>query len=471
MSDAIAVFVFRRDLRINDNIAFIQAAKSGAKILPVFIFNPQQIDRVSNPYFSSNCVQFMIECLESLSDQLVRKGYDRLHLLYGNDADVLGAVYKKHQFSSLYTNADYTPFARNRDQALGDWCTTKGIAFHSCQDYTLHGINDIKTGTGKPYAVFTPFYKACVARDVFVPQKAPKAVVEFECKKLPTEISWKKAHAFYDTNDRVALHGGRKNGLAILKRIANGEFNKYDKDRDDVAAAKTTMASAYLKFGCISVREMYHAVGNKHHGLVRELYWREFYANVAYHFDHVLRGQLAQADGNQPMKPQYARVAWTQRDEWFDAWTTGTTGFPIVDAGMRQMLATGFMHNRLRMIVSSFLIKDMHIDWRDGERFFASQLIDYDPASNSGGWQWSASTGADSQPYFRIFNPWSQHERFDRDAVYIKRWVPELAAVSPKDLLKWYDPKVRAKYQGLQYPAPVLNHDKERQVALHMYKQ
>jgi deoxyribodipyrimidine photo-lyase len=260
-------------------------------------------------------------------------------------------------------------------------------------------------------------------------------------------------------NKNIALHGGRKEGLKILKHIT--DFEEYEKIRD-IPAYNTTLLSAHLKFGTLSPRETYHhmqSLGRKAHtGLIRQLYWRDFWYHIAYFYPHVF--------GN-AFHEKYNNLTWKQDEKGFKAWCNGTTGFPIVDAGMRQLNETGFMHNRVRMIVASFLIKDLHIHWLRGEQYFAQKLVDYDPCVNNGNWQWVASTGCDPQPYFRIFNPWLQQRKYDPACTYIKRWIPELKDVSTNAIHAWYKDKNRIESS---YPAPILDHDVERGKTLAMYK-
>ena len=253
------------------------------------------------------------------------------------------------------------------------------------------------------------------------------------------------------------MHGGRKNGLVILKKIKN--FKNYDNKRN-LLTYETTKLSAYIKFGCVSIREVFKAIkktGSK--DLIRQLYWRDFYYNILFFFPHVFGNAL---------KTKYSKIIWPNNKSYFEKWKKGKTGFPVIDACMRQLNTTGFMHNRGRLIVSNFLIKLLLIDWQKGEKYFAQKLVDYDPAVNNGNWQWSASTGADSQPYFRIFNPWLQSKKFDKDCKFIKKWIPELQEVKATDIHKW-DTKYQV-YNGIKYPEPIINYKKMRVLCLALYK-
>jgi deoxyribodipyrimidine photo-lyase len=253
--------------------------------------------------------------------------------------------------------------------------------------------------------------------------------------------------------------GGRARAQAILGAI--GTHASYATDRDRMDRAGTTRLSAHHKFGTVSIRESYHTVAKTlgpGHPLIRQFYWRDFFTHIAWHFPHVF---------GHAFQRKYDSLIWRGREEWFEAWCAGRTGFPIVDAGMRELAATGFMHNRARMIVASFLVKDLHIDWRRGEQWFAQSLTDYDPAVNNGSWQWAASTGCDAQPYFRIFNPWLQQKRFDPDCVYIRRWVPELAETTPALIHGWHTPTM---LDTGSYPRPIVDHDTQKAGALAMFR-
>jgi deoxyribodipyrimidine photo-lyase len=412
----INIFIFRRDLRVEDNISLNNLIKycGNKNILLLFIFNPQQIYANKNPYFSNNAVQFMIESLVSLEKQAHINYYE------GNDIDILNNLNKKYKIKTVAFNKDYTPFAIKRDKIINEWCKTRNITIISNEDYTLYPIGTIKNKTGKPYQVYTPFYKTCLKISVQKPIKIPK--INF----IKTVINFNK-NKYYKKNDKLALRGGRENALIRLKN----KFLTYSKYRDYPALDATTKLSAFIKFGCISIREVYYTyIKNK--ALIRELIWREFYANILYYFPYIVQGHS--------FKQKYDKIQWTNNKEWFEKWCKGETGYAIVDAGMKQLNETGWMHNRVRMIVAMFLTKDLLIDWRWGEKYFATKLVDYDPASNNGGWQWSASTGTDAQPYFRIFNPELQIKKYDKDYIYIKRWNPEY-----KNIKKIIDHNERSK--------------------------
>lgn len=400
----IHVFLFRRDFRIHDNLALnrLIAECGGGSIFPMFIFNPAQIYAKNNPYFSNNCVQFMIESLDDLDKHIHVNYYES----GDGDIGVFAELSKKYKIKTIAYNKDYSPFAIKRDGIIEEWASGHGIRIITEEDYTLYPMGAIRNNKDEPYKVFTPFYKKSLAIKV-------KSVSNTETKSVLNVIKHIKGfdkHRYYEPNDDIAVRGGRDKALERFKKI----MTDYAKTRDYPAMDKTTRLSAYIKFGCVSIREVYYNYKNVKE-LQRELLWREFYANILYYFPHVL--------GN-AFKEQYDNVKWTNNKEWFKRWCQGKTGYAMVDAGMAQLNKTGWMHNRLRMITAMFLTKDLLIDWRWGEKYFATKLVDYDPASNNGGWQWSASTGTDSQPYFRIFNPDLQLKRYDKDYEYIRTWIP-----------------------------------------------
>lgn len=410
------IFIFRRDLRIQDNISLYNLIKhcGNKNILLVFIFNPDQIYPNKNPYFSNNAVQFMIESLVSLEKNIHINYYE------GYDIDILNKINKKYKIKSIGFNKDYTPFAIKRDKNIIEWCEKNNITVISNEDYSLFPIESIKNKSGNPYQVFTPFYNTCLKLSVPKPIKIPK--INF----IKTVVNFNK-NKYYKKNDKLAVRGGRENALIRLKN----KYLMYSKNRDYPALDATTKLSAYIKFGCVSIREVYYTY-LKNKALSRELIWREFYANILYHFPYIIQGHS--------FKRKYDKIKWTNNKDWFIKWCKGETGYALVDAGMKQLNETGWMHNRVRMIVAMFLTKDLFIDWRWGEKYFATKLVDYDPASNNGGWQWSASTGTDAQPYFRIFNPDTQIKKYDKDYIYIKRWNPNY-----KNIPKFVDHSERAK--------------------------
>lgn len=449
------LFIFRRDLRLCDNTGLIAAIKNADTVLPCFIFTPDQIEH--NPYRGDACLQFLIESLEDLDRQLKAKG-GKLYIFYGAPEDVVRKCIKELYVDHVVANRDYTPFAIRRDREISKECVANGIKFSVYDDALLHPPEVTVKPSSKrpaldPYTVFTPFYRNASRLPVELPETVPTAhyftgAISFSCD-IYNKILPKRS-------DKLAEKGGREAAEKILKGLS--QFKNYEDERNMPALGATTGLSAFLKFTCVSPRELYHILRSlfgENHELIRALFWRDFFTSIAFFFPHVFGGAFHE---------KYDRLKWNSSESDFKRWCEGETGFPIVDAGMRELNTTGFMHNRVRMVVASFLTKDLHIDWRKGEKYFAQKLIDYDPAVNNGNWQWAASTGCDAQPYFRIFNPWLQQQKFDPDCLYIKKWVPELKSLSSKAIHNLN------KIPSQSYPSPMVLHDIESKEALLRYK-
>ena len=446
-----AVFLFHRDLRTFDQTGLNAIARTGLKILPVFIFPPEQIDPKQNKYFSHNSVQFMCESLADLDGQLRKLG-SQLNCFRGDNLKYLARLHSETPFVELHCSDDCTPYAAKRDKSIQTWCQSKGIKFYQHQDVDLLDMNDGLRLPGQPYQVFKAYYtnlmKNCTVRpvDTFRLQKSdfckthPKGTVEIsDLKKL------------YKANPHLAVHGGRTLGLKRLERLP--QFKNYDKTREFPShAAGTTLWSAYIKYGCISIREVFWGIVKslgKNHPLLRELVFRSFYAHVTAHNPHMLQGH--------PLKLQYERIPWRNDPEGFKRWCQGTTGIPLCDAGMRCLSGpkgTGHLHNRMRMVVASFLVKNLLIDWRAGERFLFQHLLDACPSSNGHGWQFISGSGCDSMQYTRVFNPFLQSKKYDPDAEFIKKWIPELTDVPAKDIHRWDE---NHKLYKVDYPSPLVD--------------
>lgn len=448
------LFIFRRDLRIIDNNGLNFLSELCNNIYTIFIFTPEQIGS-GNKYKSDNAVQFMIESLENLSSEIRKQG-GHLHTFYGKNNKVIADCIKAWDINIVAFNLDITPYARERDDDIVKMCQRMKIFVTYDHDYYLHPPASIKTGTGTPYQKFTPYYQT--ASKIKVEKPAGKRHIKFGNKDahISNKITLSNAMSkFTKINQDILVHGGRPEALKLLSRAVR-TLNNYGTSHNDLNK-HTTELSAYIKFGCISIRETYYALHSKT-ALIRQLYWRDFYANIMYEFPNVIGHSL---------KSKYDKIHWHHNSNWFNAWKKGETGYPIVDAGMRQMNTTGYMHNRARLIVASFLVKTLLIDWREGEEYFAQTLTDYDVANNNGNWQWISGGGADSQPYFRVFNPWRQAEEYDPKCEYIKKWVPELKDVPTKDLLKWYTKYV--EYKDIKYPEPIVIYEDQREKVLKMY--
>ena len=448
------LFIFRRDLRVIDNLCLNLLAEMCNNIYTIFIFTPEQVGN-ANDYKSNSSVQFMIESLENLSFDIKKHG-GHLHTFYGNNRQIIGSVINKYDIEVIGFNVDISPYAISRDKSIIDYCEKHKVEIIVDYDYYLHHPGMILNGTGDAYQKFTPYYEKASKVKVENPMKMKKIHFSNANINVPNKITLNEAMGrFTKINPNIFIHGGRQEGLKTLSNAVITQGN-YSKTHNDVSK-ETTKLSAYIKFGCVSIREVYYALHSKK-DIIRQLFWRDFYANILYHYPHVL---------GDSMKSNYNKIRWQNNNNWFQKWCDGKTGVPIVDAGMRQLNETGYCHNRARLIVASYLIKTLLIDWRKGEKYFASNLIDYDPASNNGNWQWCAGSGADSQPYFRIFNPYRQTETYDPDCEYIKRWVPELKDVPAKDILKWDTEYIKYKETG--YPKPIVNYEEQKEKALKMY--
>jgi deoxyribodipyrimidine photo-lyase len=441
---ASSLFIFRRDLRVYDNTALNKALRLSGQVLPCFIFDPRQVE--PHPYQSKPALQFMLQSIRDLQQQLQTAG-GKLGLYHALPAQVIRSVFQQQRIEAVFINRDYTPFSRRRDYELADVCQQLGISLHTLPDALLTEPELAVKSDQTPYKVFTAFYNHARQFPVALPQALTNKnflspASNFTVERLGLSLVEPKPDV---------IQGGRNHALAILNQLK--AYADYQNTRDFPALDATSKLSAHLKFGTCSVREVYYSITEQlgsEHPLLRQLYWRDFFTHIAYHFPQVF---------GQPFLEKFANLHWDNNHDYFQAWREGKTGFPIVDAGMRELNATGFMHNRLRMITSSFLVKDLHIDWRWGERYFAQHLVDYDPCVNNGNWQWAASTGCDAQPYFRIFNPWLQQQKFDPECRYIYRWIPELKTLSPETIHQW-----DKKHHDCGYPSPIIDHARESEI-------
>lgn len=508
--ESVAAFIFRRDFRIRDNTALNalhQAAKKESlPILPLFFFNPVQADKKKNPYFGDACFQFMCESLADLDEvQLDNK----LVCLRGTDTHCMGLLHIAGlDVRMVGYNEDFTPFALQRDQNMAEWCEKKQIALHtSDRDFTLLPLDTIKNASGHPYSVFTPFYNAFMG-------KHAKDVAKVSESKVTSSAFYNEGKArlreslvcpseLYTPMPHLADHGGRKEGLRRMKRIPS--MTRYIEERDFMGLDSTSHLSPHLKFGTVSIREVWECAVSSltlTHGFVRQLIWREFYAMLLYNHPRLAQGQLvsfgkAPQAPNDPFMAKYHSFKWKWRDEDFSAFVEGRTGVPLVDAAVRCVTATGWCHNRARMVIANFLVKVLFVDWREGERWFATVATDYDVANNSGGWLWSSGQGADPQPYFRTFNPFRQTERFDPECAYVYQWVPELRHIPPSVVHKWDTYCAKSKHQPCSatemeafikengasnskkksavypttYPAPIVNIPESTKKVIAIYKQ
>ena len=442
------IFLFHRDFRIIDNIGFSAATRQCSKLYPVFIFTPDQVSD-KNKYKSTNAIQFMIEALDDLNSQLAKHD-SKCHCFYGDTVEVIRDLVIKLKIDTVFFNRDYTPFAVKRGADLAKACNC--ITY---SDYYLIEPGTLFNGAGETYRKFTPFYEKAIASHINTKKAIQPALINL--RKIPNDIQLSypqislREEAYFrftgnQLNPDILGQGCRAEALKQLSK----SYTNYDETHNTLAIS-TTELSPYIKFGCISVREVYAAMPP---AVRRQLLWRDFYAHILF----------AYPDLDKSLNPKYDKIAWDNNRGYFDAWCAGKTGFPIVDACMRQLNTIGYMHNRGRLIVASFLVKTLLIDWRWGEKYFATHLVDYDVASNHGNWLWIAGGGADSQEYFRIFNPWIQSKEHDPDAIYIKRWIPELETVEARDIHK---PNALTP---TKYIEPIVDYAKQKTRVLAEYK-
>ena len=458
------LFLFHRDLRLQDNVGFLEACKICDHLYTVFIFTTEQVGP-RNDYKSNNAIQFMVESLEELSNTIEKNG-GKLMIMYekNNENALFKIIDAIENITDVFFNRDYTPYAIKRDENVSKICEKKNIKVHTFSDYYLWEPGTVYTNPKKKdvYKKFTPFYDAVL----HIPVEKPKTIrtfpslgkskvnvgdvsLEYVCKKMGL-----------DENQNILVHGGRTQGLQHLKRAL--QTQKDYGEKRDYFTYETTFLSAYLKFGCISVREMFHAVKQKFgldNELLRQLVWRDFFAHILFKYQNDVL--------EKSWSPHYRQIPWSKNVSAFQKWCKGETGFPIVDACMRQLNTTGYMHNRGRMLVAHFLVKILMIDWRWGEKYFARNLTDYDIASNNGNWQAIVGGGVYSSPYFRVMNPWIQSKTYDPSAEFIKKWVPELNQLSPREIHHWND---FAKKTEIDYPKPMTDYNEQKEKVLALYK-
>lgn len=425
----LSIFWFRRDLRLCDNAGLYHALKSGEEIQPIFIFDRNILDKLEDK--NDRRVSFIFQQIERLRHELEGLGAS-LWVYYSTPLDVISELAEKFNFQTLYANRDYEPYARQRDKEVFEFLASKGITFKAYKDHVIFEKSEITKDDGTAYTVFTPYSKRWKAK-----------MNEFYLSSYPTELylsNFKKSAS--SAASTLAEMGFEQHPEDWPSSEVDKEIIKnYHEWRDFPAKNGTTRMSVHLRFGTISIRALVRLAAKTNEKYLNELIWREFYQSILWHFPYVKEGCF---------KKEYDRIPWPANPEFFDAWCEGRTGYPIVDAGMRELNATGLMHNRVRMIVASFLVKDLLIDWRLGEAYFAQKLLDFELASNNGGWQWAAGCGVDAAPYFRIFNPYIQAEKFDPESVYIRKWVSELNTVN--------------------YPKPIVDHHVVKTAAIELYK-
>lgn len=444
-----SLFVFRRDLRTEDNTALLEACRRSERVTACFILDPRQTRE--HAYRSLHALRFMADSLEELEAAVTSLG-GALSVLTGEAEGVISSLLASERFDAVFFHRDYTPFALRRDEAIRAACAAAKAQCVVIGDALLHEPEEVSKDDGTPYTVFTPFWKRASRLPVRSPAGPPPRVLE-DVMLPGADADWRRTLGDLPA---IGVTAGRAGAVSALAAV--GTLDDYAATRDIPSAEGTTRLSAHLKFGTCSVREAMAAAKGSPSGadIARQLHWRDFFTHVAFHAPRVF---------GHAFQERYDAITWSTDEDALRRWQEGTTGFPIVDAGMRELAATGFMHNRARMICASFLVKQLHLDWRLGERWFARQLTDYDPAVNNGNWQWAASTGCDAVPYFRVFNPWIQQKKFDPDCAYVKAWIPELRDVPAAAIHAWH----KAQDAGASYPAPMLEHAREAEASKAMF--
>ncbi len=486
---SLAIHWFRRDLRLLDNTALTKATENADQVIGLFILDP---DLTEGPAVNQARLAFLYSSLKNLAENLQKRG-GRLLLRRGEPLAELGRVIQELKAEALYFNSDYTSYARRRDEEIETELKQIGCAVHPYKDLVVFEKAELLSGSNTPYTVFTPYKKRWLAQlredhPVRLEPKWSSLKLEHPMAREVAGLEIPSPPAGFE--EAFFMPGGEDGGRKRLAAFAgalggNGDAKKaqppiteYAARRDFPGQPGTSQLSVFLRFGAVSPRQCYRAAVNARDQAERvaqkdgcdswigELIWRDFYYQILWNFPYV---------AHQAFQTKYKDLEWDDSPENFAAWCEGRTGFPIVDAGMRQLNTINWMHNRLRMITASFFTKDLLLNWRQGERYFRDKLVDYDPAANNGGWQWSASTGTDAQPYFRIFNPTSQSQRFDPTGAYIRQWIPELAKVPDKFI---HAPQIMPRSLqehlgviiGKDYPAPIVDHQAAREKALRVYK-
>jgi deoxyribodipyrimidine photo-lyase len=455
------IFWFRRDLRIEDNAGLYHALKSGHPVRCLFVFDT---DILSSLPASDRRIDFIWQSVSTLRQTLQDAGSD-LYVAHGSAKELIPMLARQWLASAVFANRDYEPQATLRDAEVSRVLEQDSRTLQLFKDQVIFESDEMLTSTRRPYTVFTPYKNAWLKKlDSFFLQSYPTQHYLYQLERWQTPASHSLEELGF-TEGISSLKGGSTAAEQLfadfMSRIAY-----YKQWRDFPASKGVSYLSAHLRFGTISVRKLaqfaYQQGGEGAECWLGELIWRDFYQQLLWHFPAVAHASF---------KAEYRQLAFENREDWLQAWQDGRTGFPIVDAAMRQLNHSGYMHNRLRMITASFLVKDLLIDWRKGEAYFAEKLLDFDLAANNGGWQWAASTGCDAQPYFRIFNPVTQSEKFDPEAKFIRRYVPELSPLNNKDIhAPWLAKNLPMGFQlGRDYPQPLVDHAVQRQKALALF--
>ena len=431
MKDTVNIFWFRRDLRLDDNVGFYNALKSEHPVLPIFIFDEEILKKLPK---DDARLTFIYETLQKMRAKLEDKNSSSIAMFHGEPKAVYKNLLEKYNIDTVFTNRDYEPYAKDRDDKIQQLLNDNNIKFKTFKDQVIFEQNEVTKKDGLPYVVYTPYMKVWKEQfkthtlDFYYTSSFLKNLIQD--KELP--------------NLTLSDIGFTKSNQKIKKHIVTPALiQNYEDTRNFPAQDSTSKLGPHLRFGTVSIRKMIEkAITEKNEIFWQELIWREFFMQILWHFPHTSKKSF---------KTKYDRIEWRNNEAEFLKWCNGETGYPLVDAGMRQLNETGFMHNRIRMLVGSFLCKHLLIDWRWGEAYFAEKLHDYEMASNIGNWQWVAGSGVDAAPYFRIFNPTTQIKKFDNDLAYIKKWVPD--------------------FQEFTYPKEMVDHKEARERCLATYKE
>ena len=461
---------FRRDLRDYDHAALYHALKTSSQVYCAFVFDTDILDHLHNK--ADRRVEFIWESVCELKTALQAKGSD-LVVLHGSAKTEIPQIALALQVNAVFTNHDYEPDAINRDAQVAERLQQLNINFYHYKDQVIFEKDEVLNQTGKPYGVFTPYKNMWLktVNDFYVKPYAVDDYITNLARPATSELPSLESMGFKRTNlASMRLPTGMSGGLRLFEDFKNRMY-RYKDARDYPAIKGVSYLSVHLRFGTVSIRhlarEAMHAADTGALTWLSELIWRDFYMQILYHHPRVAAGRA--------YKTEYETLPFPNDKTLFQAWCDGKTGYPLVDAAMRQLNNTGFMHNRLRMVAASFLVKDLLVDWRWGERYFAEKLIDFDLSANNGGWQWAASTGCDAQPWFRIFNPVTQSEKFDAEGKFIRKYVPELAQCNDKEIhAPWLISPLRLQTlnlsSGCAYPTPIVDHASQRERALALYK-
>lgn len=429
MKSPVVLFWFRRDLRLHDNAGLYHALKSGMPVVPVFIFDTAILDGLAEKKDAR--LVFIRQALQEMQEKLEQLG-STLDVRHGEPEAIFRRLLDDYPVAAVYTNEDYEPYAQERDARVAKLLAASAIPFYTYKDQVIFSKNEVLKDDGKPYTVFTPYSK-----------RWKSLLKPFYFRSYPNKKYFRNffAHAPHRIPSLESMGFSEMRVTFPPADWEKSVIRTYNKTRDIPGIRGTSRLSVHLRFGTISIRELAREAGALNETFLNELIWRDFYQMILWHFPQVVK---------QSFRPEYDAIHWRNNEKEFRAWQQGLTGYPIVDAGMRELNETGYMHNRVRMVVASFLTKHLLIDWRWGEAYFAEKLLDYDLAANNGGWQWAAGTGCDAAPYFRVFNPYLQTQKFDPDLKYIRKWVPEL--------------------DELTYPQPIVAHDVARKRCLEVYQ-